>query len=362
LLDRLSDGIRDTLKEFLPNVKQVKVSIPQEARYRALRRSCEIVVDDGTPTHLGRKGDGVQSLAALSLMRQPSDGTATVRQLILAIEEPESHLHPNAIHQLKTVLTEISRTNQVIMTTHCPLFVDRATIKSNIIVHRNKATAAKSVHEIRTILGVRASDNLQHAELILVVEGEDDRRAMKVVLAQHSSVLASALSNGTIGIESLQGGSNLSYKLSQVREALCLAHSFLDDDAAGHSAFEKANGDGLLEIADVHFSRCNGFREAEMEDLYDENLYTTMLQNRYGVSTLNPKFKGPGKWSDRLREVFKNQGKPWSDQIKARLKADVVELVENNAQSALSVHRKSCFDALISALENKLMAINVGKK
>jgi uncharacterized membrane protein len=40
LLNRLSDGIRDTLREFLPNVKQVRVEIPKEARYRALRRAC----------------------------------------------------------------------------------------------------------------------------------------------------------------------------------------------------------------------------------------------------------------------------------------------------------------------------------
>ena len=214
LLDRLSEGIKDTLKEFLPNVKQVRVSIPQEVRYRALR-SCEIVVDDGTPTHLARKGDGIQSLAALSLMRQTAGGTATGKQLILAIEEPESHLHPNAIHQLKAVLNEIARTNQVIMTTHCPLFVDRATIKSNIIVHHNKATAAKSVREIRGILGVRASDNLQHAELILVVEGEDDRRAMRPYLPSTQRSLPQRYPMAPSEIESLQGGATSAINLAK---------------------------------------------------------------------------------------------------------------------------------------------------
>jgi hypothetical protein len=103
VLDRISRGIRETLKEFLPKVDQVTVSIPIDARYRALRRSCEIVVDDGTPTNLSRKGDGVQSLAALSLMRHASEAGATGKQLVLAIEEPESHLHPSAIHQLRAV-------------------------------------------------------------------------------------------------------------------------------------------------------------------------------------------------------------------------------------------------------------------
>jgi hypothetical protein len=143
VLKKISKNIEETLKQFLPNVKKVVVSIAQEERYRALRRSIEIVVNDGTPTVLDRKGDGVQSLAALSLMRHTPDNRSAARQLILAIEEPESHLHPSAIHQLKTVLIEIARDNQVIMTTHCPLFVDRASIKSNIIVHKKPSSACQ---------------------------------------------------------------------------------------------------------------------------------------------------------------------------------------------------------------------------
>jgi len=230
VLDRISQGIRETLKEFLPKVSQVTVSIPADARFRALRRSCEIVVDDGTPTHLSRKGDGVQSLAALSLMRHASEVGASGKQLILAIEEPESHLHPNAIHQLKAVITDIARKHQVIMTTHCPLFVDRTSIKSNIIVFNRKAAPARDIRQIRDVLGVRASDNLQHAELVLLVEGEDDRKAIRTLLQDQSRILASALTQGALGIESLLGGSNLSYKLSQVREALCQSHCFLDND------------------------------------------------------------------------------------------------------------------------------------
>ena len=362
LLDRISEGIRVTLKEFLPNVKHVQVGIPAAARYRALRRACEIVVDDGTPTHLSRKGDGVQSLAALSLMRQVSDSSASGKQLILAIEEPESHLHPNAIHQLKDVLTDIARTNQVIMTTHCPLFVDRTSIKSNIVVHNNKAAPARDVKQLRTVLGVRASDNLQHAELILIVEGEEDRRTMRALLGHHSKPLLSALSQGALGIESLQGGSNLSYKLSQVREALCLAHAFLDHDKCGLDAAQKAQQEGLLVIADVNFTVCNGAKESEIEDLFDEALYATMLQNKYGVSTLSPRFKGTAKWSDRLKETFKHQGKPWSDQIEAGVKSDVAALVETNAATAINVHRRGCFDALVQSLEGKLTTIAAAKK
>ncbi len=362
ILDKISSSIAETLKEFLPNVREVRVSIPDEERYRALRRACEIIVDDGTPTHLARKGDGVQSLAALSLMRHASESSGAGRNLILAIEEPESHLHPSAIHQLRSVITEIARKHQVIMTTHCPLFVDRASIKSNVIVHKNKAVPAKDVKEIRDILGVRAADNLQHAELILVVEGEDDRRVISALLKQHSPALATAITQRAFGIESLLGGTNLSYKLSQIREAMCLAHSFLDNDDCGLKACQKAQQDGLLLLADVTLTTCIGATESEIEDMFEEGLYSTMLQNRYGVSTLSPKFKGNAKWSDRLKAAFKHQGKPWSDAIKTKIKTEISELVETNPGNALNAQKRSSFDALVQALEAKLNTIAASKK
>lgn len=269
-LDDISKSITETLRVFLPNVRNVKVAIPEEARYRALRRSCEIIVDDGTPTLLARKGDGVQSLAALSLMRHSSESGALGRQLILAIEEPESHLHPSAIHQLRSVLAEIAEKHHVIMTTHCPLFVDRMSLKSNIIVYQNKAVPAKDVRQIRDILGVRASDNLQHAELILLVEGEEDKLALNAILGQTASTLKASLEQKSLAIESLLGGNNLSYKLSQVREAMCMSHCFLDHDKSGLVAFKKAEDEGLATMADVTFATRNGLTESEIEDLYDQ--------------------------------------------------------------------------------------------
>ena len=108
VLASIGESIKLTLQEFLPNVKNVVVEISEDARYRALRRSSEIVIDDGTATPLDKKGDGVQSLAALSLMKYASHSSSSSRQLVLAIEEPESHLHPRAIHQLRGVLDELS--------------------------------------------------------------------------------------------------------------------------------------------------------------------------------------------------------------------------------------------------------------
>jgi putative ATP-dependent endonuclease of the OLD family len=354
VLDLLSKTIKDTLVKFLPAVSNVRVGISSEERYRAMRRSCEIEVDDGTPTLLEYKGDGVQSLAALAIMRHASERGASGKNLVVAIEEPESHLHPSAIHELRAVLNELSEKHQVVVTTHCPLFVDKMNISSNIIVNNQRAQPATKVEDIRNILGVRASDNLRHAELVLLVEGHEDKVAMKALLSHVSAKIKSAFDNQTLAIETLDGGTNLSYKASLITDALCLIHCFLDHDSCGKESFNKARIEGIMTDADVNFSTCEGMTEAEIEDLYDSNIYKKTVENIYGITLETAKFHSAKKWSDRMRDVFVQQGKDWNDRVKQELKNKVAEVVEHNTTVSLNENKRSSFDALVRAIETKL--------
>ncbi len=355
ILHTISENIRDTLQAFLPNVKGVRVAVPQDARYRALSRSCEVIVDDGTPTNLSRKGDGVQSLAALSLMRHASQRTAKGRQLILAIEEPESHLHPKAIHQLRTVLTEIAGQHQVIITTHCPVFVDRADPSAHILVTESEAAPAESVQEIRDILGVKVSDNLTTAEVVLLVEGEHDRTAIRELLVHSSPVLAKGLSQGALAIDSLLGGGNLAYKASQVRDAMCVVHALIDHDQSGKTSVQRAVTEGLLTIADVTYTSCLGMTESEIEDWYNPALYVPVLAADYSLNATSPHFTSTKKkWTIRMKELFMSSGKGWDEKVEGTIKRRVADTVAANAAGAIHPARSDGMASLVGALEAKL--------
>lgn len=361
VLAQISINIKSTLKVFLPNVRDVAVQISDDARYRALRRSSEIIINDGTATALDKKGDGVQSLAALSLMKHASHSGSSNRQLVLAIEEPESHLHPRAIHQLKDVLDELSTQHQVILTTHCPLFVDRTNLKSNILVNNKKASPAKSIRELRETLGVRAADNLRNAEIVLIVEGEEDRKALSALLPTASKRIETALQTGFVAIDTLNGGSNLTYKLGQLRDTLCTCHSLLDYDKAGLTASARAEAEGLMSAADVTHVICPGLDESEFEDMLDEGMYAEFVKNKYGASLLTPKFKGKKKWSDRMKLAFEHQGKVWSSKVEGQVKSDLTELIVSNPAKALNTNKRGAFDGLIGSLEAKLERLNVAR-
>lgn len=354
ILNRLSSRIKETLVKFLHDVKSVSLSIPEDVRYKGIRRGCEIIVDDGFPTLLQHKGDGAQSLAALGILRHATDTTSRSRNLVIAIEEPESHLHPSAIHELKSVLHELSSEHQLLITTHNPLFVDRRMVSSNILVKNRKARSAKTVEELRDILGVRASDNLRNAELVLVVEGEDDRIALNEIISTRASYLSDALKNGTLAIDSLAGGTNLSYKVSLLRDSLCLCHAFLDYDKTGRDSFDRARTQGLLSDKDVNFSIVPNLQESEIEDIYSFDLYHDAIHNRFGVSLKKRQFKSKKKWSDRVRDCFKASGRNWTDRVESDVKSLVAELVKNNPKDALNHHVASSIEGLIEALEFRL--------
>jgi putative ATP-dependent endonuclease of the OLD family len=359
VLDSLSKSVHSTMIGFLPAIRGVQFEIEERERALALRRSSTIIVDDGTPTDLARKGDGVQSLAALALMRHASEIVGKGKSFVIAIEEPESHLHPSAIRALRNVIDELTRKYQVVITTHSPLFVDRVNIRSNILVNDNRAVPARSIDQIRSILGVRASDNLKHAELVLVVEGDDDKVAISALMRDYSPKLATAIDSGKLAFETLAGGTNLSYVISLLLNALmCGFHCFLDDDECGRDSYEKAKLDGLLDVADASFSTVLGMTHSEIEDLYDLAFYKDLVRNQFNVSLDgNPRFRtNKKKWSDRVREVFRSSGRAWNPSVEMELKAKVAALVASNPKSALHLQKRSVIDSLAETLLTKLGA------
>jgi predicted ATP-dependent endonuclease of OLD family len=313
-----------------------------------VRREFNVIIDDGTPTNIEYKGDGVKSLAALGLLKNKLRRTGAS---IIAIEEPESHLHPGAIHQLNEIIKSLSESNQVILTTHNPLFVDRSSIRTNIIVNDGKATPARSVGAIRDVLGIKASDNLTNANYALVVEGEEDVKSLKALIPILSDKLGRAIKNNMLVIEPIGGAGNLSYKLSLLKNSLCVTHTLLDNDDAGRKAFDRASSDSLVDLPSCTMITCMGMTDSEFEDCISVNTYKDAIQNTFGVTLDSPAFKNNKKWSERLKSAFMDQGKPWNEGILRRAKTTLAEEVSKKPNDSLNKHKRNSIDALIVALE-----------
>jgi hypothetical protein len=78
------------------------------------------------------------------------------------------------------------------------------------------------------------------------------------------------------------------------------------------------------------------------------------MLNAYRVSLTSPKFHSSKKWSVRMREVFRQHGKTWDDRVERDVKQRVAEAVAMDPRLALLAARRSAFDALAAALEQRL--------
>lgn len=335
------------------------VEVLVKDRLSALRRDCEVIVDDGVATPLLRKGDGVQSIAALSLAHHTSVSAAREGQtVVLAIEEPEAHLHPKAIHALRDVLHRISADQQIVITTHSPLLVNRNVISSNVIVFKSRAKPARRIGEIRDVLGVQVADNLATAQLVLLVEGESECVALPPILASRSPRLRQCLQDGSLALLGMAGAGNLCAQASILKALLCDVYAFVDNDDAGRRAVGKATQLSLLQDQDVTYAMSKGMPESELEDLLEVTCYEAALRNLTGLQFPTKEFDSRrSKWSDRIESFMRANGRSMDLRI---AKAEVAKSAAASPENAWSARDVGVVEGLVAALEDRMRRLTQG--
>ncbi len=323
LMDTINEKVSNIIKVFLPEIKSVKIGLPNEDR-RFYRRGIDFFVDDGTITNLSYKGDGIKSIITLALLNSTTNQNGS---RIIAIEEPESHLHPDAIHQINSAIEQLSEKCQVIVTTHNGVFVNRNNISSNIIIDKGIGKKADSIDEIRELLGIKLSDNLICAEMIIIVEGVSDERIFKYIFPKVSAKIKAALDGNQLKFTALGGASKISYMCSFYSNNMCKYFVIFDGDNCGARSFEEAKQRGLIKEKNSAILYGNN-KETELEDYFCKSIYEDMIFNDYGVSLDCKEFnKSKFKWSDRLKKAFVSQSKSFSEQTEAEIKEKIATII-----------------------------------
>jgi len=326
----LAEGLAAYLRNYLSEVRSIEFEFDPLAieDFVSLRG---VKLDDGANTPLDQKGDGVKSLFALALMqfiayRQPS------ARLIFGIEEPESHLHPSKVYDVKSSLRGLSANHQVIVSTHSPILVQRDSIGSNIIIGRIPggdfaccAKPARRLQEIQLALGVKPEDNLLTASVVVVVEGATEEACMAQLLVRVEPALGPAFADGQVRLLSAGGASKM---VGAVRSLALYSASCVilaDSDKVGAEAARAVLSSGLVGGADVYVvPPKTNLRETEFEDVFSPDVYLNELNAACGVALTPAQFQtarlhsgsrtaAPAKWSDVMSDLFRLAGKRWED-------------------------------------------------
>ncbi len=117
------------------------------------------VTDNEVETYIEEKGSGMQRSMSLALLQvyakrlieHPEDSDVT-KPFILFIDEPEISLHPTAQLKLLKALSEISKTQQVFISTHSPFMfmnrhVDYPSITAHVFTRQDQEIQIHSINE-----------------------------------------------------------------------------------------------------------------------------------------------------------------------------------------------------------------------
>lgn len=346
-IDNLSNKITNILKEFVPNIKKIDIDY-NEIRKLSSRLSAEIKIDDGAKTSIYEKGDGLKSIIALSLMQ----GTGSdEKDLTIAIEEPEAHLHPEATRRIKNILYDLSKKNQIIISTHSPILANRDNLSSNIIVKNNEVSSVFNIFQIRDELGIAVSDNLCNAEYILLLEGSTDVTSIKAIIEEKSPMIKEAIKSGMLVLHPMKGAKNFNNCQRFFQSLFCKKIiTYMDNDSAAQLAYEQSQKDNLIDNNDVIFANVTGKQESEFEDLLKVSFYSDIIPTtlKDWQKYINNKNK---KWSDNIKSLYTRSGTILDLE---KLKYQISEKVAKNPLTALDDSKSSTLEALIGRLENVL--------
>ena len=194
----------ELLRKLMPSVKGTTLSVETETFSTIFSRGVGIRIDDGIATDVLAKGHGLQRCIIFTLLQAlilnqrnqliPQEDTKSdKRTIILGVEEPELYIHPQLSKLFNDVLQEFSELDQVIFSTHSPLFIDAASSKSIAIVSKRNyeqgteikvcdTTAFDDLSDMKIYKGyTRFNPEINEmffAKKVILVEGPEDRIAL----------------------------------------------------------------------------------------------------------------------------------------------------------------------------------------
>lgn len=213
-LGKVEDGMTTLLRQLMPSVLKVRMRVATDEIREVFSRGVELLVNDGAETEVMAKGHGMQRCIVFTLLRAlmlhqrnrlleneavnaAADASDQHRSIILLIEEPELYIHPQLCKLFYDTMVDFAKSDQVVYTTHSPLFVDANEHESITIVSRSDHSMGSRVRNCRTAAFEGLTDRklfqgltrlnpavneLFFARHVLVVEGPEDSIAVSETL------------------------------------------------------------------------------------------------------------------------------------------------------------------------------------
>ncbi len=181
-----ADSVRMYMQDYASTLKAIQIT-PVVSWKDAIKGVDVSFQFDGDEKFIpmSHKGTGYRRLFMVARFRYLAEKSKG-NNIIYLIEEPETFLHPTAQLDLLNALKELSNDNQIIITTHSPVFAGATSVKSVVLCTKDDQSNYTNAREsddtefllkIVDELGIKPSYNLRdHHEKILFVESLNDAK------------------------------------------------------------------------------------------------------------------------------------------------------------------------------------------
>ena len=332
-LKTLSRSITEQIKGYANNITSVQL-IPTHRR-STIPLIDHLEITDDVVTSSTEKGEGLQSLIAIGLIQEATRHLGNHKAYILAIDEPEAHLHPDAIRIINNTLRQLAQSQQVIVATHSPILVGQTRSHTNILVEDSTAQMRPTLKRIRQCLGIQLSDSLASAPICILVEGITDCTIYRTLLCETSTKIKKGFENSQISIIPTLGVGNLGKSL------------------------EKSHRIDKSEIRLIPREKRHPASEVELEDIIQPNFIASALNEKFGNSFKADDFENvKTKWSNNFKRAAQTSGIHGIAIDSAKTAISIA--VEKHGITALRTEYRDYIERLAQTLEGMLDEVNEG--
>ncbi|RMH74679.1 MAG: hypothetical protein D6681_22820 [Calditrichaeota bacterium] len=317
ILDDVEAKLSHLIAQLMPSVRGVRLEVEIEQMRSVFSRGVSIKVDDGRLTGVLQKGHGLQRCVVFGLLHAlilnqrgklidtlDVESAVDNKTIILAVEEPELYIHPQMQRLIFGVLKDFATTDQVLYSTHSPLFVDVGRYESIAVVR--KASVAEGTKVKQCPIGVLDELNERKTFQFLSSFGQEENQmffAQKIILVEGPEDVIAILATGRelalfrefpeeIGFSIIHTGSK-----QEMPKFMKLLNAFGIPYIVLHEMDGKPDADDNKRIAALLGGNKAVVLESRLEDVVGHN-------GHFGkVYHAKKFFEKPGNISDAFKEV-----------------------------------------------------------
>ncbi len=266
------------------------------------------------------RSQGFQQFISLILSLSIANHTQKIKNQLILIDEPETHLHPSGIRWMMKELLKIGANNYLFIATHSNFIIDQKHPERHILLKKNSVNGTYKKHIennqnmfddeiLKDAFGINVIRDFLSPQKILV-EGGSDKVLINKALKCISGESNITISNGK--------GDNLTAAASMLALNDIYPLVITDDDKKG-----KKIKDDIIKI-DGKFSTENVFTIRDLNgDLNEGSTIEDTLPKEYVLSKINQCLKHNSVIE--INAKILDDSKPFMGQVKAFLNKHISE-------------------------------------